>query len=94
MRHVPAAQPSLWMNLRGVERGEKCIASSVTFHWRPSYLLPETSGFASPPRDGFALFQLVLGCSIYCTIGTTAAALKGRRTHVRLGLSAGAQFRP
>ena len=69
MRHVPAAQPSLWMNLRGVERGEKNMASSVTFHRRPSYL--RRRPLALRPRLATGLPFSVLGLLIYCPIGTT-----------------------
>ena len=30
--------------------------------WRPSYLAFETSSFASPPRDGFAVLQPLTIC--------------------------------
>jgi hypothetical protein len=52
------------------------MVSSVTFHWRPSYLMLETSGFASPPHDEFAFFSVGVGLRFRSTIGTTGAALK------------------
>src|ERR1700709_303557 len=53
---IPMALLSFPANLLAVGR-DRVIASSVTFHWRPSYLILETSSFASPPHDGFAFFS-------------------------------------
>ena len=72
---APRAQPrpprTAPMPLSGTARGY--VESFVTSHhgklsslkavwtrgWRPSYLACETSSFASPPRDGFAMSSLM-----------------------------------